>query len=230
MTTVLTKGGNVALSAAICRVTLSSATTGIDVASVLLGEDSKVRSDDDLVFYNHTSQDGVELNGQTVVAELAAVPSTVDRIAVVASIDPELQVTHFDAINTPHAIIECGNARITFVPPPLMHRETVAILIELYRHAGAWKARAVGQGWDTGLAGLASGFGIDVDDPGPTGTQASPRTPTQGRHTPPVPPPQSRITRLRSAVGGPIDGTSSPARPTGQSRPLQGRSSNDRHA
>ncbi|MFE4959847.1 TerD family protein [Streptomyces sp. NPDC056653] len=101
MTTALAKGGNTVLSAAVCRVTLSSPTTGIDVSSVLLGQDGKVRSDDDLVFYNHASQDGIKLNGQTIVADLAAVPATVDRIAVVASIDPELRATHFEASNTP---------------------------------------------------------------------------------------------------------------------------------
>lgn len=184
MTTTLTKGGNTVLPAAVCRVTLDSRTTGIDVSSVLLGQDGKVRSDDDLVFYNHTSQDGIELNGQTITADLAAVPATVDRIAIVASIDPELRATHFDASNTPYAVIQCGSARITFTPPPLMHRETVAILIELYRRAGGWKARAVGQGWDTGLAGLASDFGIVVDDPGPSTAPYLSATPAQTRQPP----------------------------------------------
>ncbi|MFI5883707.1 TerD family protein [Streptomyces sp. NPDC051554] len=184
MTSTLVKGGNAVLSAAVCRVILTSLTTGIDVSAVLLGQGGKVRSDDDLVFYNHSSQDGIVLKGQTIVADLAAVPTTVDRIAVVASIDPELRATHFDASNTPHAVIECGSARITFAPPPLTHRETVAILIELYRRAGGWKARAVGQGWDTGLAGLASDFGIVVDDPGPSMAQnSSAATAAQTRHT-----------------------------------------------
>ncbi|MFJ5268270.1 TerD family protein [Streptomyces sp. NPDC088358] len=203
MTTTLTKGGNAVLPAAVCRVALSSPTTGIDVSAVLLGQDGKVRSDDDLFFYNHLSQDRVELNGQTIVADLAAIPAAVDRIVVVASIDPELRAAHFDASNTPHAVVECGSARITFEPSPFMHRETVAILIELYRRAGSWKARAVGQGWDTGLAGLASDFGIVVDDPGPAAVQASPVTPTQGQHNataPRVVPPAPSTTPVRPLV------------------------------
>lgn len=189
MTTTLAKGGNTALSAAVCRVTLTSPTTGIDVSAVLLAQDGKVRSDDDLVFYNHSSQDGIVLNGQTIVADLTAVPTTVDRVAIVASIDPELQATHFDASNTPQAVIESGSTRITFAPPPLTHRETVAILVELYRRAGAWKARAVGQGWDTGLAGLASDFGIAVDDPGPpTAQPPTAATATRTRPTYAAPP------------------------------------------
>ncbi|MGY5125621.1 TerD family protein [Streptomyces nigrescens] len=156
MTTRLAKGGNAVLSAAVCRVTLTSSTTGIDVSAVLLGQDGKVRGDDDLVFYNHPSQEGVALKGQTVVTDLAAVPGAIDRIVVVASIDPELRATHFDASNTPHAVIECGDARITFEPPPLTDRETVAILIELYRRAGGWKTRGrrPGVGHRTSRSGL----------------------------------------------------------------------------
>ncbi|MFI2347788.1 TerD family protein [Streptomyces sp. NPDC019443] len=190
MTTTLTKGGNAALPARACRVTLTSPTTDIDVSAVLLGQNGKVRSDDDLVFYNHSSQDGVVLKGQTILADLSAVPTAVDRIAVVASIDPQLRATHFDASNTPHAVIECGGAPIRFMPPPLTNRETVAILVELYRRAGGWKIRAVGQGWDRGLAGLAADVGIVVDDPGPSSAQASlAGTDIPARHTPAGPPP-----------------------------------------
>ncbi|MFE5974606.1 TerD family protein [Streptomyces sp. NPDC056460] len=213
MTTTLAKGGNTVVPTAVCRVTLTSLTTGIDVSAVLLGQDGKVRSDDDLVFYNHSSQDGIELDGQTVVADLTAVPTTVDRIAVVASIDPELQATHFDASNTPQAVIECGNARVTFVPLPLEDGETVAVLVELYRRADSWKARAVGQGWDTGLAGLASDFGIVVDDPGPSAVKASAGSaPTKARQMPTAPPPPVYAPRVSPAVA--------PAPPTTPVRPL----------
>ncbi|MEV6571207.1 TerD family protein [Streptomyces sp. NPDC051577] len=212
MTTTLAKGGNTVLSAAVCRITLTSPTTGIDVSAVLLGQDGKVRSDDDLVSYNHSAQDGIKLEGQTIVADLTVLPSTVDRIAVVASIDPELESTHFSAGNTPQAVIDCGNAQVAFVPPPLTHRETVAILIELYRRAGSWKARAVGQGWDTGLAGLASDFGIDVDDPEPSAPQASPTTtPTEARHFPGAPPSPTCVPHITPGL--------EPVLPTTRARP-----------
>ncbi|MFC5220447.1 TerD family protein [Streptomyces coerulescens] len=42
-------------------------------------------------------------------------------------------------------------------------RETVTIAVELYRHTNGWKARGVGQGYDTGLAGLATDYGINVE-------------------------------------------------------------------
>ncbi|MFE9481784.1 VWA domain-containing protein [Streptomyces spororaveus] len=166
MSVMLPKGGNAPLPTGRCEVTVITAPAGAatDVCAVLLAKDGKVRGDDDLVFYNHPAQDGVVLGGRTITADLSAVPATVDRIAIVAGIDPTLPNAHFSAADTPRAVIECGGVRIGFEPPPFTHRETVAVLVEIYRRDGAWKVRAVGQGWDTGLAGLATSFGIVVDD------------------------------------------------------------------
>ncbi|MEU6343309.1 TerD family protein [Streptomyces sp. NPDC046977] len=185
MITNLTKGGNAPLLGNTCQVTVTTPTTGIDVSAVLLAQDGKVRTDEDLVFYNHRSQDGVSLAGQTIAADLAAVPGSVDRIAVVASIDPQCSAPHFDASSTPRAVVDCGDGRIMFAPPPLANRETVAVVVEFYRRAGSWKVRAVGQGWDTGLAGLAGDFGIVVDDPGPASAAVAatpPESPSTSHH------------------------------------------------
>jgi hypothetical protein len=42
--------------------------------------------------------------------------------------------------------------------------ERALVFGEIYRRDGGWKLRAVGQGWEAGLAGLAQDFGVDVDD------------------------------------------------------------------
>jgi tellurium resistance protein TerD len=41
--------------------------------------------------------------------------------------------------------------------------ETCMIFAEIYRHNGDWKFRAVGQGYATGLHGIASDFGIVLE-------------------------------------------------------------------
>jgi uncharacterized protein YkwD len=64
-----------------------------------------------------------------------------------------------------------------------MPTQTVALLVEVYRRAGAWRVRAVGQGYADGLAGLARDFGVDVADDapahggagGPASTDPAPR-------------------------------------------------------
>ncbi|MEU9777075.1 TerD family protein [Streptomyces sp. NPDC047968] len=176
----LAKGANAPLPAGPCRVHLASAGAEIDVCAVLLGPDGRVRGDEDLVFFNHPAEGGVKLEDRTITADLAAVPASVERIGVVAALDTAAGGVHrFDAASTPRASVECGEARITFEPPPLADGETAALVVELYRRAGTWKVRAVGQGWSTGLAGLATDFGVAVDDPGPDASPAAP---------PPAPP------------------------------------------
>ena len=76
--------------------------------------------------------------------------------------------------------------------------ETAFVLGELYRRQGGWKFRAIGQGYGSGLAGLATDFGISVDEPqqraAPTPTAPAPPPPTpsappapMGTPAPPVP-------------------------------------------
>jgi tellurium resistance protein TerD len=40
--------------------------------------------------------------------------------------------------------------------------ETAMVFGELYRNGTDWKFRAVGQGYSTGLAGIARDFGLNV--------------------------------------------------------------------
>ena len=63
--------------------------------------------------------------------------------------------------------------------------ETAFVFGELYLRNGAWKFRAVGQGYASGLAGLATDFGITVDDAAPAPTPAA----SASAPTPAAPPP-----------------------------------------
>ncbi|MCX5178053.1 TerD family protein [Streptomyces virginiae] len=209
MSPMLPKGGNTPLPTTRCTVTVpvpvpaTAPGAATDVCAVLLAKDGKVRGDDDLVFYNHPAQDGVVLGGRTIVADLPAVPASVDRIAIVASIDPTRPAAaHFTAADTPKAVIECGGVRIGFEPPPFTHRETAAVLVEIYRREGAWKVRAVGQGWDTGLAGLATAFGIVVDDAAPAPAPVPVPAPVPAPAPVPVPAAAMSLEKVQRAAPG----------------------------
>ncbi|MEV0040637.1 TerD family protein [Streptomyces sp. NPDC050804] len=178
----MVKGGNVgldALSEDISSVVLSLAwrsATGdgdADVSLLLVGGDGKVRSDADFFFYNNpASADGsVQLLGKTPTADgsedritldLSAMSSGVERVVLAASryggarfgdLD-ELRVTLADRTGGPLLTFSIDDAGV----------ESAFIFGELYRRGEGWKFRAVGQGYESGLAGLATDFGIDVDD------------------------------------------------------------------
>ncbi|MEU1691923.1 TerD family protein [Streptomyces hirsutus] len=162
---VLAKGGNAPMATEAATIRITASGMPVDVSAVLLTSRGRVRGDDDLVFYNHPSQDGVRVNGNTVTADLSLIPESVSSVAVVVSVDPEARpgaVFGQDAMWEAE-VTQPSGTRLSFTPPAFTRRETVAVAVELYRHTGAWKARAVGQGYDTGLAGLAIDYGIDVE-------------------------------------------------------------------
>ncbi|MFE7559162.1 VWA domain-containing protein [Kitasatospora sp. NPDC057500] len=171
----LSAGANVPVDAAGVRVELGwvSGPGGpdVDASAVLLAADGRVRGDGDLVFYNqprHASgavrHQGKE-NGAAgtvtdrIAVDLAAVEAGVERIVLAASADGGVfgQVRGL-TLRLVEAGTEAEVARFEMTGGP----ETVFIGGELYRRGGRWKFRAVGQGYASGLAGLAADFGVAV--------------------------------------------------------------------
>ncbi|WP_280880056.1 TerD family protein [Streptomyces pseudovenezuelae] len=190
------KGSNVPVPTTALRVELGwRSGPGVPDAdaSALLLVGGKVRSDSDFVFYNqpaHASgavrhegkRDGGGTITDTLVVDLARVEPAIETIVLVASSDggtfgqvPDLYIEVRDAAqNTVAARFDSTGASV----------ETAFVLGEFYRRQGAWKFRAVGQGYGSGLEGLARDFGITVDEP----QQAAP-TPAPQPVAPPSPAP-----------------------------------------
>ena len=167
-------------------------------ASALLLVDGKVRTDADFVFYNQPthSSGAVRHEGKNnaggrltdaLLVDLARVEPAVDRVVLAASADggtfgqvPDLYIEVRDAVqNTVVARFDSTGATV----------ETAFVLGEFYRRQGAWKFRAVGQGYGSGLEGLATDFGITVDEPqqaAPAVTMPPPSGPPVNLPPPPV--------------------------------------------
>ncbi|MGW1291328.1 TerD family protein [Streptomyces sp. NPDC002533] len=167
--TAMTPGSNLPLSAARVAVDVA-APVRLDVSGLLLTADGKVRSDDDFIFYNQPSGPGVTYRAgggsapDAIVVDTTAVPPGIEKIVVTASPDAAGQT--FQGIE-PTATVrnaDDGSAIATFTPPQL-GAETALVVIEIYLRNGAWKARAVGQGYANGLAGIATDFGVSVEEP-----------------------------------------------------------------
>ncbi|MFF2412421.1 TerD family protein [Streptomyces sp. NPDC058092] len=188
------KGANVPVAAHAVRVELgwhtSSGSPDVDGSALLLVS-GRVRGDADLVFYNQPSHasgavrhEGKRTAGDAVTdslaVDLARVEPAIDRVVLAASADGGTfgQVTGLYVRITDAAdgseIARFDSADATV--------ETAFILGELYRRQGAWKFRAVGQGYDTGLEGLATDFGISVDEPQRPQPYHQPPSPQQPQH------------------------------------------------
>ncbi|MFJ5214783.1 TerD family protein [Streptomyces sp. NPDC088354] len=188
----MTPGSNVPLSAARVAVEVS-APVRLDVSGLLIAANGKVRSDDDFVFYNQPSGPGVThrsgggASPDAITVDTAAVPADIEKIVVTAS--PDAAGATF-AGTEPTATVrdaDTGAVIATFTPPQLS-TETALVVVEIYRRAGAWKARAVGQGYANGLAGIATDFGVSVDEePAAAAAPQAPQAPQAPPQAPPAP-------------------------------------------
>jgi stress response protein SCP2 len=179
----LTKGANSPLADGTVELAVAVRGVEADVSALLLGGDGKVRTDDDLVFYNHPAQDGVAVSGCTVDAQLDKIPGDVTSVIVVTSADPTHPGTVF-TLAPRLTITQPGSPPLSFTPPDFTARETVVVLAELYRRGGGWKVRAVGQGYASGLAGLATDYGVEIDDGAAPPPSTSVATAGQSVNTP----------------------------------------------
>ncbi|KUN78025.1 TerD family protein [Streptomyces griseoruber] len=172
-------------------------------ASALLLVGGKVRSDADFVFYNqpaHSSgavrHEGKSTAGgrvtDTLLVDLARVEPSIETVVLAASADggsfarlPDLYIEVRDAAQgTVAARFDSTGATV----------ETAFVLGEFYRRQGAWKFRAVGQGYATGLEGLATDFGITVDEPQHAAPPVPPSPPPVPPTVPAPPPPSAQPT------------------------------------
>ncbi|PKV85066.1 stress response protein SCP2 [Streptomyces sp. TLI_146] len=191
----MTPGSNLPLPTARVAVDVA-APVRLDVSGLLLTADGKVRSDDDFIFYNQPSGPGVTYRSgggtapDAIVVDTSAVPPGIEKIVVTASPDAAGQT--FQGIE-PTATLrnaDDGSVIATFTPPQL-GSETALVVMEVYLRGGAWKARAVGQGYANGLAGIATDFGVTVEEPpaaAPAPAAPAPAAPVAAPPMPAAPP------------------------------------------
>ncbi|WP_281155779.1 TerD family protein [Streptomyces sp. HYC2] len=191
MGVTLAKGGNVSLSKAAPNLTNvmvglgweERSTTGapfdLDASALLCSGANRVLGDDWFVFYNQlTSPDGsVEHTGdnltgegegddETILVDLTRVPAQCEKIVFPVSIHmaDERGQTFGQVSNAFIRVVnQADGAELArYDLSEDASTETAMIFGELYRYHGEWKFRAVGQGYASGLRGIALDFGVKV--------------------------------------------------------------------
>ena len=191
MSISLSKGGNVSLTKEAPGLTAALAglgwdartTTGedvdLDASALMVDANSRIISDAHFIFFNNLrSPDGsVEHTGDNLTGEgegddevikvnLQGVPQEVDKIVVTVSIyDAENRRQSFGQVRNAfiRVVNQADNAEITrYDLSEDASTETAMIFGEVYRNGAEWKFRAVGQGYSTGLSGIARDFGVNV--------------------------------------------------------------------
>lgn len=175
LVTTLSKGANMPVTATTVRAVLvwspGPGVPDVDASALLLTTSGRVRSDDDFVFYNqpqHASGAvrhlGKQAGADALEVHLTGLGSDVERVALCASADGGT----FGQVRGLHLrLLEAASGAELARFDMEAGSETAYVSGELYRRAGGWKFRAVGQGYADGLAGLATDFGISVDEERP---------------------------------------------------------------
>ncbi|MED7953409.1 MULTISPECIES: TerD family protein [unclassified Streptomyces] len=190
MSVTLAKGGNVSLTKAAPNLTQvqiglgwdARSTTGAPFdldASALLCSGGRVVGDEYFVFYNNlkSPEGSVEHTGdnltgdgdgddEVVLVNLDLVPPQIDKVVFPVSIyDADSRLQNFGQVRNAYIRVVNsldGQEIARYDLSEDASSETAMIFGELYRYAGEWKFRAVGQGYASGLRGIALDFGVNV--------------------------------------------------------------------
>ncbi|MGZ4574927.1 MAG: TerD family protein [Mycobacteriaceae bacterium] len=151
----------------------------LDASAIACGADGKVASDKHFVFFNNlTSPDGsIQHTGDNLTCEgegddeaikvnVASVPAEIDKIVFPVSIyDGENRSQNFGQVSNAFIRIvnQANNTELArYDLSEDASTETAMVFGELYRSGAEWKFRAVGQGYASGLAGIAKDYGVNV--------------------------------------------------------------------
>lgn len=152
----------------------------LDASALLIGANGKVRSNDDFIFYNQlASKDGSVVHqgdnrtgvgdgdDEQILINLTTVSPDIERVIIVVSIDQaEARRQNFGQVRDAYCRVINEENQQEVVRYDLSEdaaSETTMVFCEIYRHNGEWKFRAVGQGYASGLYGIATDYGIILD-------------------------------------------------------------------
>jgi tellurite resistance protein TerA len=204
----LQSGQNVALGAGRLSLTLSATPpqqqASLDLCAFMLDASGKVTGDAGFVFYGQPRAPSgavtVEPATGVVTIDPRSVPAGIERVVIAVSIDPS--VAGLDAFRRYQGLVLEGKderVSVRFALSTTGMAESALILAEVYVRNGAWKIRALGQGFAGGLAPLARNYGVDVGEQrSPSPAAPPPPKPAPAAAPKPAPPPPP-------APRGPVD-------------------------
>ncbi len=156
----------------------------LDAAAFLLGENGKVISDDDFIFYNNLNSrndavihTGDNLTGagdgddEVIIINFEKMPPEVKKVAITVTIhEADIRRQNFGQVSNAYVRVAKmenendmqGTEALRFDLVEEFSIETAIVVCEIYKHGNDWKFNAVGAGYQGGLAALCRSFGVNV--------------------------------------------------------------------
>lgn len=149
--------------------------SGWDLSALVVAENLTAASSTDFVFYNQAETGGVRLVSNGVDVDLDGVSDRAHGVLCIASVDPAAGVETRGVVDA--VLTDSRGSEVAAFTVPWHEPRGAVICFELYRRAGGWKVRAVGQGYVEGLPHLLAVHGVEVDDDGSADDCPSEQTP-----------------------------------------------------
>ncbi len=158
----------------------------LDASAFLLGENNKLKRDEDFIFYNnlesrngavvHTGDnlvgsDGDDGDDEVIMVDFSKIPDDVAKIAICVTIhDAEARHQNFGQVDNAYIRIAklqdefdtTGTEVLRFDLTEDFSVETALVVAEIYRKNGEWKFNAVASGYQGGLEAIVRSFGGNV--------------------------------------------------------------------
>lgn len=182
--TLLHPGSNTVVPNGNYRVVVRHrATVQTDLVALLLNAEGKVRSDNDLIFFNKPKGAGVTWQAPTVdsfgyqVHAIELSPQQweqdVAKLLVALTIDEEHQPsvgkTFGDISDLRAELVDANGNTVAQLSLGKPSTETGFLVAEVYLHRNQTKVRSLGQGYTNGLEGIVTNHGVTVENDQPQG-------------------------------------------------------------
>ncbi|ULH16017.1 TerD family protein [Deinococcus sp. KNUC1210] len=191
------------------RLTLAahlSMPTEVDISVFGLNEDRKLADDRYFIFYNQLSspEQAIQMDARTqaITIDLTRLPLGIHRLLLAATTDAQ----PFSTLQRGQATLSADGREVARfeVTGRDFKAECALMLLEIYRHQGAWRIAGVGQGFSGGLQALLESMGGVVDDTPITPPTPAPKTPAPKSASPaPAPVTWKSLASARLATNGP---------------------------
>ncbi|MFD5016503.1 TerD family protein [Streptomyces chartreusis] len=166
MTAELVRGQNHPLSQARLEIRVSAGTP-IVAAAALGDEQGRIHGVEWVAHPGAPTLPGLEVSRQAaadhrLAVDLDAMPEAVHRVSVLLALPTGVGgPTSFGAVPAPFvAVTGLDGAEVASYTVAGLESESAVVALELYRRQGAWKVRAIGQGYAGGLADLFNDQGL----------------------------------------------------------------------
>jgi tellurium resistance protein TerD len=146
------------------------------VATILCDDNSKAISEEHFVFFNQLTEPSMSVSQleqamgedcEQIEIRLSAAPATISRIVVVLYINEGLGLRRSlgRLRNVGVRVLNLADNKELVRSEnfaPALNGETALSLGEVYRHNGDWKFKVIGEGYSTGVVGLARDYGVQL--------------------------------------------------------------------